>query len=86
MLLAEHFGGGGAGLLAVGLRIGMGRDVETRKRVSRAVMDALLAVTAGVAERRGLALSVEIQEIDDVATLRVNNLHARMKKKAEAAV
>lgn len=68
--------------VAVRLAIGTGRDVETRKRVSRAVMDALEAVTAAAFARRGLALSVEIQEIDDVATLRTNNLHARMAAKA----
>lgn len=71
--------------VAVRLRIGPGRDVETRRRVSRAVMETLEALTGAAFARRGLALSVEIQEIDDAATLRVNNLHARMKKKAEAA-
>lgn len=70
--------------VAVRLAIGKGRDVETRKRVSREVMDALEAVTAEAFARRGLALSVEIQEIDDVATLRTNNLHARMKAKTAA--
>lgn len=70
--------------VAVRLAIGKGRDVETRKRVSREVMDALEAVTHDAFARRGLALSVEIQEIDDVATLRTNNLHARMKAKTAA--
>jgi 5-carboxymethyl-2-hydroxymuconate isomerase len=68
--------------VAVAIAIGKGRDVETRRRVSRAVMDALEAITRDAFARRGLALSVEIREIDDVATLRTNNLHARMKAKA----
>ena len=70
--------------VAVRLAIGKGRDEATRKRVSRGVMDALERVTRDAFARRGLALSVEIQEIDDVATLRTNNLHARMKAKTAA--
>ena len=64
------------------MRIGPGRDPETRKRVARAIMDAVEDVTRAVFASRGLGLSVEIREIDNTAAIRVNNLHERMKARA----
>jgi 5-carboxymethyl-2-hydroxymuconate isomerase len=38
--------------------------------------------TATLAQSRGLALSVYVEEIDEAGALRKNNLHARMEQRA----
>jgi 5-carboxymethyl-2-hydroxymuconate isomerase len=68
----------------VDVRIGPGRDAETRKGLAQAIMDMIGAATREVFARSGLALSVEVREIDNSATLRVNNLHERMAAKGHA--
>lgn len=65
--------------VAVTLRIGRGRDEATRKRVSETLMAALAGVTESSFAKRGLSLSVEIQEIDEAGASRRNNLHERLK-------
>jgi 5-carboxymethyl-2-hydroxymuconate isomerase len=70
--------------VAVYARIAPGRDVETRRRLARALLEGIEATVADLCAQRGLAISVEILEIDDTAALRKNNLHARMKAKADA--
>ncbi|MCB1542452.1 MAG: 5-carboxymethyl-2-hydroxymuconate Delta-isomerase [Rhodoblastus sp.] len=67
---------------AILIRIGRGRDEETRKRVSQAVLATLADITADAFAKRGLSLSVEIQEIDEAGATRKNNLHERLKGKA----
>lgn len=69
----------GNAFVAVTLRIGRGRDEATRKRVSESLMAALADVTASAFAKRGLSLSVEIQEIDEAGASRRNNLHERLK-------
>jgi len=64
---------------AILIRIGRGRDEETRKRVSQAVLASLADMTADAFRKRGLSLSVEIQEIDEAGASRKNNLHERLK-------
>lgn len=64
--------------VAVLARIGAGRDAETRRRVAGALMATLEAETAEVFRTRGLGLTVEVQEIDPTASLKVNNLHERI--------
>ena len=59
-------------------RIGRGRPAEKRRALAAAIMAALDAATAALAEARGLALSVYVEEIDEDGALRKNNLHARM--------
>ena len=66
---------------AVLIRIGRGRDADTRRRVSQAVLATLADTTAEAFKKRGLSLSVEIQEIDEVGASRKNNLHERLKTK-----
>lgn len=66
---------------AVLIRIGRGRDEDTRKRVSQAVLATLADVTAEAFKKRGLSLSVEIQEIDEAGASRKNNLHERLATK-----
>lgn len=67
--------------VAVTGRIAPGRDAQTRQRVADMVLDALAHETAAAFETRGLALSVEISEIDNAAAARKNNLHARLATK-----
>lgn len=64
---------------AILIRIGRGRDEETRRRVSQAVLATLADMTADAFRKRGLSLSVEIQEIDEAGASRKNNLHERLK-------
>lgn len=66
---------------AILIRIGRGRDEDTRRRVSQAVLATLADVTAEAFKKRGLSLSVEIQEIDEAGASRKNNLHERLKAK-----
>ena len=68
--------------IAVTIRIGPGRDVATRKAASDAVMDALVAATGAIYQRRGLALSVEVTELDDAGMTRRSNLRDRMRARA----
>ncbi len=56
------------------LRIGPGRSLDIRRQVGQGVVDTVLA--SGVDESR-LALSVEVQEIDNSAMFRRNGLHGR---------
>lgn len=63
---------------AILIRIGRGRDEATRARVSKAVLATLAEETAVAFAKRGLSLSVEIQEIDEAGAERKNNLHERL--------
>jgi len=56
------------------LRIGFGRDLETRKRAGAAIFEALCEGTADDQARNPLALSCEIQEIDPELSWKKNNL------------
>lgn len=71
--------------VAVLVRLGKGRDPGTRRRVAADLMRTLERETAEAFEARGLGLTVDVEEIDDTASLKTNNLHARMQAKEEAA-
>lgn len=62
-------------------RIGKGRDAETRKRLAETLLAVLRDQTTNVFETTGLGLTVEIREIDDTASVRLNNLHERLQAK-----
>jgi 5-carboxymethyl-2-hydroxymuconate isomerase len=68
----------------VDLNMAPGRDVAARKRVAQATLDVVAEATKAVFTRSGLALSVEIHEIDNATALRLNNLHARMAAKGQS--
>lgn len=68
------------GFIAILARIGSGRDAETRQRVAASLMATLEKQTADAFGRRGLGLTVEVQEIDGTASLKTNNLHERLAK------
>ena len=77
-------GDAGNAFVAVVARIGAGRDAATRLRVAEALMRVLEDVTAQAFARRGLAMTVDVEEIDAGASLKTNNLHERMKAKGKA--
>jgi 5-carboxymethyl-2-hydroxymuconate isomerase len=62
------------------LRMGKGRDVETRKRAGAQVFEALSRFLDPVFARRKIALSFEIQEVEDLNWKR-NNIHDALKGK-----
>jgi 5-carboxymethyl-2-hydroxymuconate isomerase len=64
------------------LRVGHGRDVETRKRACDVIFAAICEQLAGLFEQLPLGLSLEMQEIDPVLTLKKNNLHEYVKQRA----
>jgi len=57
------------------LRIGHGRDLDTRKQAAQAVFDALCLHLQPVFAHSPLAISLELQEIDPVLSYKKNNLH-----------
>ena len=59
----------------VTLRIGHGRDLETRRRAGQRIFDALCAELAPVFDASPLAISFEVQEIDPDLNFKHNNLH-----------
>ena len=64
------------------LRVGHGRDVETRKRACDAIFATICDELSQLFERIPLGLSLEMQEIDPVLTLKKNNLHEYVKTRA----
>jgi 5-carboxymethyl-2-hydroxymuconate isomerase len=63
------------------LRVGHGREVETRKRACEAIFAAICDQLAGLFEAVPLGLSLEMQEIDPVLTMKKNNLHEYVKQR-----
>jgi 5-carboxymethyl-2-hydroxymuconate isomerase len=63
------------------LRVGHGRDVETRKRACEAIFATICDQLADLFERLPLGLSLEMQEIDPVLTLKKNNLHEYVRQR-----
>jgi 5-carboxymethyl-2-hydroxymuconate isomerase len=61
------------------LRVGHGRDVETRKRACDAIFATICEQLSSLFERMPLGLSLEMQQIDPVLTLKKNNLHEYVK-------
>jgi 5-carboxymethyl-2-hydroxymuconate isomerase len=66
------------------LRVGHGRDIETRKRACEVIFAAICDQFSGLLERMPLGLSLEMQEIDPVLTLKKNNLHEYVKRRTAA--
>jgi 5-carboxymethyl-2-hydroxymuconate isomerase len=59
----------------VTLRIGHGRDADTKAQAARAVFDALCAHLAPLYDAIPLGISFELQEIDPALSFKKNNLH-----------
>jgi 5-carboxymethyl-2-hydroxymuconate isomerase len=66
----------------ISLRVGHGRDVETRKRACEAIFAAASQQLAPLYEELPLGIALEMQEIDPVLTFKKNNLHAYVKQRA----
>lgn len=67
------------------LKVGHGRDVETRKHACKAIFEAACRELAPIYQAQPLAISLEMQEIDPVLTLKQNNLHEHVKKRQSRA-
>lgn len=61
------------------LRVGHGRDIETRKQACDAIFETVCERLAPLCARIPLGISLEMQEIDAVLTLKKNNLHEHVK-------
>ncbi len=70
----------GHGFVHVMARIGKGRAEAVRRAQAQALFDALRAHLEPLLNdrERGMALSLEMVEIDPVGTLKMNNLHERV--------
>jgi 5-carboxymethyl-2-hydroxymuconate isomerase len=71
--------------LHIMLRVGHGRDLETRKRACEAIFATACAHLAQLYERIPLGISLEMQEIDAVLTCKKNNLHEYVRQRQGGA-
>lgn len=63
------------------VKVGHGRDLETRKRACEAIFAAACGYLAPLFEELPLGISLEMQEIDPVLTHKKNNLHEYVKRR-----
>ena len=68
--------------VAIFVRVAPGRPPDTRKRVGQEIFNAACEFLKNVYETTPLAISLEVQEIDNTAAFRKKNLDAIMKKRA----
>ena len=71
-----------AGYIHMMVRIGSGRDVETRRAAGDKIFAALCGFTEELYRSRPLALSFELHEIPPDMAWRKTNLHELLKKEA----
>jgi 5-carboxymethyl-2-hydroxymuconate isomerase len=57
------------------MRIGHGRDLQTRRRAAEEVFGEVCKFLDPLFQRSPLAISLEVQEIDPAVSLKKNNLH-----------
>ena len=72
-----------AGYIHLVVRIGSGRDIETRRTAGERIFTALCDFTDDLYRSRPLALSFELAEIPPDLAWRRNNIHELLKKKEE---
>ncbi|OBY56884.1 5-carboxymethyl-2-hydroxymuconate Delta-isomerase [Pseudomonas nitroreducens] len=58
------------------LKVGAGRDLETRRHVAEALFQVITAHFATLQQRRLLALSFEMSELNAELNYKQNNVHA----------
>lgn len=63
------------------VKVGHGRDLETRKRACETIFNAACRHLAPLLEELPLGISLEMQEIDPVLTYKKNNLHEYVKRR-----
>ena len=68
------------GFVHVTARIGVGRDEATRSTQAERLFAALCTHLAPIRAVRGLGISFEMVEIDPVGSLKLNNLHERLRQ------
>jgi len=73
-----------AGYIHMVVRIGPGRDEQTRHEAGERIFNALCDFTDPIYQARPLALSFELQEIPRDMAWRKNNLHELLSKEASA--
>jgi 5-carboxymethyl-2-hydroxymuconate isomerase len=61
-----------------------GRSAEDRERLGNATLAAVDALLSSARKKRGIALSVEIGEIDHNMSFKKNSLHAQVEKGSAA--
>ncbi|MGN6059401.1 MAG: 5-carboxymethyl-2-hydroxymuconate Delta-isomerase [Sphingomicrobium sp.] len=71
-----------AGYIHMMVRIGSGRDADTRRKAGEHIFAALCDFTDELYHSRPLALSFELHEIPPDMAWRKNNLHELLKKEA----
>jgi 5-carboxymethyl-2-hydroxymuconate isomerase len=85
---AEHYviadGAADNSFIAITLRIGHGRDFETRKRASDAIFAAACDKLQALFNRIPLGISLEMQEIAATLSYKKNNLHEHVQQRAAA--
>ena len=69
----------------ISLKVGHGRDLETRRRACEAIFEVACRQLAAVYEQLLLGIALEMQEIDPVLTFKKNNLHEHVKRRAREA-
>jgi 5-carboxymethyl-2-hydroxymuconate isomerase len=68
--------------VAISVRIAPGRPVETRQRLGKEIFDAACEFLEEVYEKTPIGISLEVNEIDNTAAFRKNNLHQIVKERA----
>jgi 5-carboxymethyl-2-hydroxymuconate isomerase len=68
--------------VAIFVRVAPGRPPETRRRVGQEIFDAACEFLKNVYETIPLAISLEVQEIDNTAAFRKKNLDRIIKARA----
>lgn len=63
----------------ISLRMGRGRDLETRQKAGQTVFDAAETFLGKLFNERPLALSFEVREIDPDLSFKRNSIHQRLK-------
>jgi len=64
------------------VRIGPGRDLETKRRAGQAIFDAACHALSSAYQESPLAISLEVQEIDADLSFKMNNLHDYVERRA----
>jgi 5-carboxymethyl-2-hydroxymuconate isomerase len=66
------------------LRMGAGRAADAKKAAGEGIFAAICDQLKPLSDRRRLAISFEVQEMDPVLNFKRNNLHARLEAGAGA--
>jgi 5-carboxymethyl-2-hydroxymuconate isomerase len=69
--------------LTVNIRIGHGRDEATRHRIGQAVFDCVCDYLAPIYATTPIGITVDVAEIDPVATFKKNNMRDIIKARQE---